>query len=153
MKLEKSDFEKSMKVLTNLRNLKIEIAVVNEIWNRLLAYNFDFQDMQSCIDSLAISQERIDFASILKYLQDSRSERQEAEKDIITHREAEKFLDPSNHQSVGRDCILLIKKIASGVITIEDYILELAELEQKYPGIGFLESKNKLQHKVSTKQG
>ena len=153
MKLEKSDFEKSMKVLTNLRNLKIEIAVVNEIWNRLLTYNFDFQDMQSCIDSLAISQERIDFASILKYLQDSRSERQEAEKDIITHREAEKFLDPQNHQSVGRDCIRLIKKKMLGVITIEDYILELAELEQKYPGIGFLESKNKLQHKVSTKQG
>ena len=153
MKLEKSDFEKSMKVLTNLRNLKIEIAVVNEIWNRLLTYNFDFQDMQSCIDSLAISQERIDFASILKYLQDSRSERQEAEKDIITHREAEKFLDPANHQLAGRDCIRLIKKKMLGVITIEDYILEMVKFEQKYPGIGFLESKNKLQHKVSTKQG
>ena len=151
MKLEKSDFEKSMKVLTNLRNLKIEIAVVNEIWNRLLTYNFDFQDMQSCIDSLAISQERIDFASIIKYLQESRSERQEAEKDIITHREAEKFLDPSNHQSVGRDCILLIKKIASGVITIEDYILEINELEKKYPGVGFSKAKNKLQHQVRIK--
>ena len=35
----------------------------------------------------------------------------------------------------------------------KDYILEMVEFEQKYPGIGFLESKNKLQHKVSTKQG
>ena len=153
MKLEKSDFEKSMKVLTNLRNLKIEIVVVNEIWNRLLAYNFDFQDMQSCIDALAISQERIDFASILKYLQESRSRRQEAEKDIITHREAEKFLDPSNHQSSGRDCIQLIRKKMLGVITIEDYIFEMEELEKKYPGIGFSEAKNRLQHKVRAKQG
>src|SRR3990167_7898886 len=142
MKLEKSDFEKSMKVLTNLRNLKIEIAVVNEIWNRLLAYNFDFQDMQSCVDALAISQERIDFSSILKYLQESRSGRQEAEKDIITHREAEKFLDPSYHQSAGRDCIQLIKKKLLGVITIEDYILKMEELEKKYPGVGFSKAKN-----------
>ena len=153
MKLEKSDFEKSMKVLTNLRNLKIEIAVVSEIWNRLLTYNFDFQDMQSCIDALAISQERIDFASILKYLQESRSKRQEAERDIITHREAEKFLDPESHQSAGRDCIHLIKKKMLGVITIEEYILEMEELEKKYPGIGFSKAKNKLQHQVSTKQG